>query len=282
MPEVTVVIPCYNHGAFVRAAIDSVLSQTFDDLDILVVNDGSTEPGTLSVLQELDLPKTRVLHKENGHLSSARNHGIAQAKSEFILTLDADDTFEPTFLEKAMKVIRGDDRIAAVTCDVLTVGPGGGEVCRFPGGTLEDFLYKSECLACCLFRRKVWEEVGGFDESMKEGYEDWNFWIAVTKRGWRIGTVPEPLYHYRVASDSMVAEADRKRPRLVKQIVSNHREVCAEHVEDVVYEKEMRIRNLEERLNQLRGSTAYRVGRLLCHPLKSLGNLLSGRSSEKD
>src|SRR5690349_6578170 len=100
MPLVSVIIPCYNDGHYIDDSVSSIRSQTFADWEIIIVNDGSTDESTLAKLRTFDDPLITVLHKENGHLSYARNHGISHAKGVIIVTLVADDKFEKTFIEK--------------------------------------------------------------------------------------------------------------------------------------------------------------------------------------
>ncbi|MEX1014171.1 MAG: glycosyltransferase family A protein, partial [Candidatus Paceibacterota bacterium] len=113
---VSVIIPCYNHGAYIRDTLQSILNQTFCDYEVIIVDDGSDDQFTVEVLEEIDHPKVTVLHKENGHVSSARNYGIRHSRGEFILTLDADDQFMPEFLEKAIRVLQENSEIGSVTC----------------------------------------------------------------------------------------------------------------------------------------------------------------------
>jgi len=105
VPKVTVAIPCYNHGAYLSEALDSVDAQTFDDYEIIVVNDGSTDAATLTFLSNLDAPKTRVITTVNSGVSAARNRAIREALGEYILPLDADDKIAPTYLEKAVAIL---------------------------------------------------------------------------------------------------------------------------------------------------------------------------------
>ncbi len=263
MPKVTVVIPCYNHGRFLDKAVDSILAQTFVDYEIFVVNDGSTDPVTIRKLENYNKPKTTVFTKKNEHLSSARNFGITRSKSEYIVTLDSDDYFAPTFLEKAIAVLKSEPSVGIVTSWCQTFGVVKRLVKHELKVGVKAFLSHNPCHASCLFRRKCWEEVGGYDETMRQGYEDWNFNIAVTKRGWFVHAIPEVLFHYRVGNVSMVTGSDRIRPELMGRLLKNHIELYREHVEEVVLEEERQIQVLEERLDATRGSLAHRVGRAM-------------------
>ncbi len=122
MPKVSVIIPCYNHGKYIDEAVDSILNQTFKDFEIIIVNDGSTDELTNNKLKQYDKPKTFVINKENEGLSVARNTAIKRAVGEYILTLDADDTFEPSFLYRAVYVLDNKPEIGIVTCGLGLMG----------------------------------------------------------------------------------------------------------------------------------------------------------------
>jgi glycosyltransferase involved in cell wall biosynthesis len=275
MAKVTAVIPCYNHGQFVDRAVSSVLAQGVEDVAIYIVDDGSNDPETIKILDEYPTARATVLRKKNGHLSSARNHGIERATGDYILLLDADDYFAPTFLKQAIAILDADNSAGAVTCLTQNFGLRTDLASVKTGGALKDFLTANPCNASCLFRKQCWVDVGGFDETMKEGYEDWNFWIAVTRKGWLVRSIPEHLFHYFVARESMVVESDKKRPKLMRRLVENHLEAYQEHVDLVVHEKEMEIQQLQRKLDELRGSTTFRLGRCLTDPLGILGGLFN-------
>lgn len=266
MAKVTVVIPCYNHGRFLDKAVDSILAQTFTDYEIFVINDGSTDPYTVRKLENYSKPKTTVFIKKNEHLSAARNYGIQRSKAEYILTLDSDDYFAPEFLEKAVAIVDREPKVGIVTSWCQTFGAVKRLVKHELKVGVKAFLTHNPCHASCLFRRRCWEDVGGYDETMREGYEDWNFNIAVTKRGWTVHAIPEVLFYYRVGNVSMVTGSDKVRPELMGRLVRNHLELYREHVEDVVMDEERQIQALEQRLDATRGSLAHRVGRAITDP----------------
>ena len=116
MTKVSVVIPCYNQGAFIDDAVNSVLAQTFSDFEIIIVNDGSTDATTNALLERYSRPKTTVIHTENQGVCAARNTAIKAAAGKYILPLDADDKIEPTYLEKAVNVFDNHPETGVVWC----------------------------------------------------------------------------------------------------------------------------------------------------------------------
>ena len=114
-PLVSVVIPCWNQGRYLAEAVDSALAQTWPELEVIVVNDGSDEAETLRLLKNFERPRTRLLHRENGGPSAALNTGVTAARGEFILPLN-DDRLLPTYVEKALRVFQNHDDVRVVTC----------------------------------------------------------------------------------------------------------------------------------------------------------------------
>src|SRR5262249_28675757 len=114
-PAVSVIIPCYNLGAYLDEAVESVLAQTCRDFEIIVVDDGSTEPQTRAVVDAYDRPGTRVIRAEHAGLAAARNTGIATARGNYLCALDADDRLDPTFLEKTARVLDADPSVTFVS-----------------------------------------------------------------------------------------------------------------------------------------------------------------------
>ena len=112
---ISVVIPCFNDGAYLPETISKLKTQTYTNFEIIVVNDGSTDEATLEVLNLISDKGVTVLHKENGRMSSARNHGVKYAKGKFIAALDADDYFDPSFFKKAVDILNIEPTTAVVT-----------------------------------------------------------------------------------------------------------------------------------------------------------------------
>lgn len=220
-PKVSVVIPCFNYGRYLLEAIDSVLASTFLDLEILVVDDGSTDPQTLLILDGLARPKTRVIRQANKGLPAARNAGFREAVGKYVLPLDADDKITPTLIEKAYWVLESRPSLGFVSCWLQHFGQEQWVWAPEPYN-LYRLLHGNMVTVTSLVRRKAWEMVGGFDESMVGGYEDWEFWIRLGARGWHGFRIPEPLFLYRKHGASMITEAEKRHPQLVEAIRQRH------------------------------------------------------------
>lgn len=211
--KVTVVIPCWNQGQWVADAIESALNQTVP-CDVIVVDDGSTE----NIFRHTIPYPITFIKQPNKGLSGARNSGIRLANTEWVLPLDSDDKIAPDMVEKCL----------AVDADIVGVGQEtfGDYVNKHifePTPTYSDFKHANRINCCSLYRKKMWEDVGGYDENMRDGYEDWDFWLRATQKGYKVKTIPEFLFFYRKHGRSMVDGATEKHKQLVAYMLDKHK-----------------------------------------------------------
>jgi len=269
MAKVSIIIPCYNQGQYIDEAVDSMLNQTFQEFEMIIVNDGSTDKFTIKKLKQYEKPKTTVFHTTNQGLPNARNNGIKIASGEYILPLDADDYFGATFLEKAVHVLEMKPEIGVVTCGMQCFGMNHKQ--HLPkGGDVKNFLAQNNACVASLFRKICWEQAGGYDEKLRQGYQDWNLWLDITKRGWLVHVIPEYLFYYRRRPGSMIRESDAMKPDLIKQLVNNHRELFEQYVDEVVAGKEKKILALKQSKETLRNSLSYKIGEFIAIPYRMI------------
>jgi glycosyltransferase involved in cell wall biosynthesis len=230
MTTVSVVIPCFNQGQFLREAVASVLGQSFADFEIIVVDDGSTEERTIELLQNFAREKTRVIHTANHGLAAARNNGIAVAEGRYILPLDADDRIEATYLEKAVAVLDGDPEIGIVYCQARLFGAVDSDW-DLPDYSLERMLVDNIIFCSACYRRDDWLAAGGYDPGMIYGWEDYEFWLSLIEKGRKVVRLPETLFYYRVASDSMVRSKEKwQKVEMFRRIYQRHRQLIGENI----------------------------------------------------
>ena len=220
-PEVTVVIPCFNQGEFVRGAIESVLVQTFPSYEVIVVDDGSTEPGTIAQLDELDYPRTTVIRQENSGLPGARNAGMRRARGKFLVPLDADDELAPTFLAEFHEALSGDPGAAFVHCWSELFGDQHAVWVTRPYNAYQQLL-SNGLVGCVLLRREAWEAVGGYAEDLTAGNEDWDLWLRLLGAGWDQVEVPRALFRYRKHGVSMSVETEARFEQARLEMVKRH------------------------------------------------------------
>jgi len=199
-PRISVVIATYNYGQYLAEAVGSVAQQTFQDFELVIVDDGSTD-GTREVVEGLKekYPSHRIkyISQENQGLSGARNTAIGAASGEYIQPLDADDMLSPEFLEESLKAIEDDPGLTFV----YTAPSYFGELAwRITGKSdrrydLERLLKSNIICVSPLFRRSAWDEVGGFKlRGPGTGYYDWEFYLSLVEAGHTGRHVDGPLY----------------------------------------------------------------------------------------
>jgi glycosyltransferase involved in cell wall biosynthesis len=252
-PRVSVIIPCYNQGEYLDEAVDSVLAQTYQDVEIIVVNDGSTDAATQALLADYRRPKTRVINTANGGLAAARNLAISHSTGAYLCALDADDRLEPSYLSKAVPVLDRDPSITFVSSWLRTFGEESWdwtpERCDLP-----TLLWEDTVLTAALVRREAVLAVGGYDTSMPvQGDEDWDLWLTLVERGHRGVILPEVLFHYRRRAGSMSTVAwygDGHLP-LASYRVAKHRESYRAHLVDVLLHQDVDTAALLRRNDEL-------------------------------
>jgi glycosyltransferase involved in cell wall biosynthesis len=251
-PRVSVVVPCYNLGPFLREATSSVAAQTYTDWEVLIVDDGSTDETTHRTLEELEREGMRVVRTANRGLSAARNTGIALTRGRYVCCLDADDRLDPTWLERAVPLLDADDAVAFVSHWMRAFGDQEWDWTPVRCD-LSILLDVNTVNGAALVRRAVVEDAGGFDETMREGCEDWEFWIRVTSRGHQGIIVPEVLYRYRRREDSMSRSmhASDTHARLYGDLVARHPGPFNDHLLDLVLRREWTLGLLHRQIDLL-------------------------------
>lgn len=228
---VSAIIPCYNSSSTIGRAIDSLLQQTVVIEQIIVINDGSTDD-SLKVIQDLQKihDSIVVVDQKNKGVCAARNAGIEIAKGKYLLTLDADDYFENTFVEKALLEFEKDERFGAVMCGYVRVVNGKKIIPYIPPEiTLESCLMNNGALACLLLKKEAVVKAGLYDEQMKLGYEDWDLNIRILKEGYRYGVVREILFNYTDSIASRNDDAELNDLELRMQMFYKYREDYEQH-----------------------------------------------------
>lgn len=209
--RVSIVIPCYNQAKYLVDAIESVKLQTYEDIEIIIVNDGSTANLThIESQYKFDAYYIKFINQNNKGLSAARNTGIRNASGTFILPLDADDRIAPDFIENT--ICHKD--IVAGWCQEFEQSNKLWE--PIPNPTYEDFVKRNQINHCALFKKEMWEELGGYDENMRDGFEDWDFWLRATKAGYKVTVTPEALFFYRKHGPSMVNHALKNKTKIME------------------------------------------------------------------
>lgn len=271
--NVTAIIPCYNDRKFIIEAVNSILNQTLKADKIIIVDDGSNAE-TKRILKNIKHSSVEIIYQKNKGVSNARNTAIALAKTDYILNLDADDYYEPTFIAKAVDLLNSNKQLVAVSSYCCRFYKNKTiETLKPLGGSLKDFIVKNNCSANSMFRKKCWDLVGGFDEKMVAGYEDWEFWIAVLKKGGTIHIMREVLSHYRIKKLSRDQIALKNHDfELRKFIFLKHKEVYEKYLDFYVFQLLQQNSLLRNSIYKIKNSKEQNIGSLLFAPLRFIKN----------
>lgn len=203
-PLVSIVIPVYNGGNYMRQAIDSALAQTYPNIEIIVVNDGSKDGGETEAVALSYGEKIRYIYKENGGVSSALNEGIRQMRGEYFSWLSHDDVYLPEKVALQMDALQGETDNAVVMCANRQIDENGelmnsdrARLKQIPEGLLDwretlDFLWQRGCFNGCtlLIHRKVFERCGGFCEELRYS-QDLLMWIRIFLEQYSLLCIPQ-------------------------------------------------------------------------------------------
>jgi glycosyltransferase involved in cell wall biosynthesis len=206
-------MPAYNVEPFVGAAIESVRSQTFTDLELIVVDDGSADQTAAAVERHAhEDPRIRLLRQPNRGLSAARNVALQHSRGSYLAILDSDDAWTPSFLEAQMELLERRPEIDIVTTNAWFVGgsfsgqTAGPQPDPRPDPDLRHLLEdETAVFVMCVFRRRVYDAIGGFDEAFRSN-EDYDFWIRAAIAGFRFARNDTPAAYYRRRVDSLSAD----------------------------------------------------------------------------
>ena len=222
--SVSVIVPCYNGGRFFDQLLSSLRVQTFRNFEIIIVDDGSTEPETIAKLAKLP-SEIRVVRQANAGLPAARNAGFRSARADLVLPLDCDDVLEPTYLAETVSALySAPEDVGFVFTHMRLSGALEGvfktKFDRF------DQLFINRLPYCMLFRKSAWTAVGGYDETMRDGSEDWEFNIRLAQANFRGIEIAMPLFIYTIRPEGMLlSKTARLQGTLWQRIRKKHKQL---------------------------------------------------------
>ncbi|MBF0226305.1 MAG: glycosyltransferase family 2 protein [Desulfobacterales bacterium] len=217
-PKITIVSPCYNHGKYIGDMLGSVFEQTFEDYEVIIVNDGSNDE-TVNILNHINHSKVKVINSSHKGPSCARNIGIEEAQTDIIVNLDADDKIAPTFLAKMYNVFLSQANLGIVTTETQFFGAKSGIFYLEPY-SLAKMLKTNLILSTALLRKSDWEKVGGYSDNFIYGLEDYDFWLSIIALGREVYRIPEPLIFYRKYQNPKDCRSERRKKSRKKSIMA--------------------------------------------------------------
>lgn len=231
---VSVIMPCYNDGRYIMEAIQSVKDQSWKEIELIVIDDGSDEEETIQALTKIEFPRMQILHTDHIGPAAARNKGIEAAMGEYIFPLDADDLINPEYIGRAVQVLNENPNTGIVYCHADLFGEQSGK------WDLPDYDFKTELLdnhifVTAMFRRADWETVGGFCEELKAGMEDYDFWLSLLGLGREVHQFQETYFHYRIKRVSRTTHFQDNYQDVQDtyvQLYYRHKDLFQKHMDD--------------------------------------------------
>ena len=226
-PRVSVIIPTYNRSALLSLTVESVLAQTYPRIEVIVVDDGSTDDTAEVMAQHAG--RVTYIRQTNQGVAAARNRGIQAASGECLTCLDDDDLLLPTKIERQVQVLASRPRVGMVHCRFYYADEDGNHLYKIgflpEGQVLEKLVCKNFIWSGApLIPRRCLDQVGLFDEQVPSIVADWDMWLRIAQAGYPFACVQEPLGTYRVHRDSMmsdVAELERGVFAILERVFSN-------------------------------------------------------------
>lgn len=215
MDRVSIIIPCYNAGDHLVEAVESALAQSHDDIEVVIVDDGSTDKRTIELLETPRWPNTRVIRQANGGPAAARNKAISAATGDYILPLDADDRIGPGYAAEALRVLKERPEVGVVYCRAEKFGAENGPW-LLPAYNLRELVIDNVVFVTAMYRKEDWARVGGYNEGLRHGVEDYDFWIKMVSLGREVTQLESCHFFYRVQRQSRTTGFSQDRGAMVK------------------------------------------------------------------
>lgn len=222
---ISVVVTCYNLGAYLHECISSIYSSCNGfQFEVILVDDGSTDNVTIEVIDDLLLkfPDIIIIRQANLGLASARNVGINKSKYDLVIPFDADNKMERSMILKSAEIFHSNENVDIIYGNALFFGM---EQRLWPQKEYSfiDLCDANYIDACACFKKSVFVSLGGYDTKMPVmGFEDWDFWLRASVKGFRFKFIDQVFFNYRVRDNSMLSKAWEFKNDLERYIFSKH------------------------------------------------------------
>ena len=236
MPCVSIIVSCHNFADYLGEALDSILAQSFQDWECIVVDDGSSD-GSASIAEAYSTKdkRIRVIVQKNGGVCIARNNGVAASSGQLLLFLDGDDQIMPDFLSMAVPIIQTRPEVKLVYGPAIQFGQGiKTSVLPLPEFSMDTMVGQNCIYITALFRRSDFDRVGGFRREMNAGLEDWDFWLSVLEDGGKVFAMEKPVFRYRFRNGSRNRViSDESLAYLRRQVWERHKPLYSQYFFDL-------------------------------------------------
>ena len=236
--KLSVIMPCFNHGEYLPEAVRSVTEIKRDDIELIVVDDGSTDERTRIEVNSLCGERLKVVRQENKGLAAARNAGVLASQGKYLFPLDSDDRMRSGWLERGIGILDSEQRVGVVYGDAQCFGTRT-DLWKVGPFDVDRLLNWNFIHASALYRRSVWEQNSGYDGTMPvQGLEDWDFWLGALAHGWRFVYVPEVFFEYRRVAGSMITRTAGFEAQVREFVAKKHGLLYREAWESLVSERQ--------------------------------------------
>jgi glycosyltransferase involved in cell wall biosynthesis len=273
---VSVIIPCFNQGQFLAECIISIRQSTYPNIEIIVVDDGSTDEESIKIFRSFSFENCQLIQQVNQGPSVARNKAIAYSKGKYILPLDADDKIGKDYIEQAVRILENQSTVGIVYCEAEFFGLKTGKW-ELPVFDKNKFLTQNLIFNCAMYRRSDFDRTGGYNPNMKRGWEDWDFWLSMIELELEVYKIPSVQFYYRIRTESRERSIEKTHVEaLRKQIFINHIELYKDSFTDPIslyFEVEL-FKPYKESFEMIRNGLDYKLGRLILLPLRMLKKIV--------
>lgn len=270
LPLVSIITACYNDGNYLLDCVNSVNDSLYQNVEHIIIDDGSTDVQTLQILDKLkESDNQKVYHRENRGVCNARNFGVTQSKGKYILFLDGDDKISKKYIPLAVNALEEDERRKVVACNYSFFGRRRKKM-MLENFSLERLMGGNIFTVTSMIRKKDFLEIGGFNENMVDGLEDWDFWLSLLENGGEVYYLEGIHFFYRKKKYSQSRNSSISSKTLVKlrkQVYDNHLQLYQNHFFPIIYSFEYLM---------VVGSLEYRIGTFILKPIRKIFNKIFG------
>lgn len=275
-PLVSVIVPCYNQARYLPETLDCLIAQTYQCWEAIVIDDGSPDnvADIATCYAEKD-SRIKFVHTENRGVSAARNIAIREHSSgKYVLPLDGDDLITPIYIEHAVEYFKAHPECKLVYGLAEKFGAEKGRW-DLPEYDFQKLLFENMLFNASVFRRSDFDETPGFDESMRAGVEDWDFFLSLLGPKDKVFRLNEVVFKYRIkkTSRNTVAAQDDTMIPLRRIIYKNHKEYYQPYVEDIItYVRKTNATQVY--IDRVNNSLSMKIGRLFTMPFGKLRDFI--------
>ncbi|MDP3436519.1 MAG: glycosyltransferase family A protein [Bacteroidales bacterium] len=263
-PLISIIVPCFNDGKYINECINSIHLQNYENYEIIIVNDGSTDKKTNEIIDAISHNKIKVIQTQNQGPAKARNLAIKNSCGKYILPLDADDKAGKVFIREAIEILEQKPNIKIVNCDVKLFGTKKGYI-KYGAYSIQKMICENIIVSASVFRREDFDKTKGYNPNMKEGLEDWDFWLSILEKGGDVYKIDKPEIFYRVKKGSRNNSLTSENlKRLRYQIYTNHKALYSKYLLDPSISFEYQL---------IKNSKEYRLGKILLTPIRFIYKL---------